>query len=96
MRRSTRIRYFKLVRNAGQLVIGLGSVKVVQMFVSNEVRGITSSMSCIASFIVEALARSELLVYMDKFRNFSECIAFEICISMCNFLLFTFQSWNVI
>ena len=63
----TLIGYFSLARNAGQLVIGLGSVKLLQIFLSNEAIGIISSMSCIASLILEALARSELLMYMGRF-----------------------------
>ena len=62
----TRIGYFSLARNAGQLIIGLGSVKVFQIFMSNEAIGIVSSLSCIASLILEALARSELLMYMGR------------------------------
>ena len=62
----TRIGYFALARNSGQMVIGLGSVKIMQKFVSNEIIGITSSVSCIASLIVEALAKSELVMYMGK------------------------------
>ena len=64
----TWIGYYSLARHFGQAVIGLGSVKLCQKCMSNELIAITSTVFCFASYMVEALATSELVMYMGKYR----------------------------
>ena len=64
-----KIGYFSLARHFGQVVIGLGSVKLFQKCMSNELIAITSTVSCIAGYIVEGLATSELAIYMGEYHS---------------------------
>ena len=61
-----KIGYFTSARHFGQGVIGLGSVKLMQKCWSNEFIAILSTVSGGASFIIEGLATTELMVYMGK------------------------------
>ena len=61
-----KIGYFSSARHFGQGVIGLGSVKLMQKCWSNEFIAIFSTISCAASFIIEGLAKTELMVYTGR------------------------------
>ena len=63
----TRIGYFELVRFAGQIFIGLVSVKILQKVLSSKAIAIISTVFCFASYMVEAFAKSELTFYMGMY-----------------------------
>ena len=65
-----KIGYFSSARHFGQGVVGLGSVKLMQRFMSNEVIAILSTVSNAASYIIEGLASTELMIYIGKFTCF--------------------------
>ena len=91
----TWIGYFSFARYAGQAVIGLGSVKLMQKFVSNDTIAIVSVVSCFASYIVEALATSEVMMFMGEYLRGRDtlCKMFVIHYQGDNFcdILFGFQ-----
>ena len=62
----TWIGYFSFARHFSETIIGLGSVKFLQAYMTNEAIAILSTVSNILSYIVEALARSELMLFMGK------------------------------
>ena len=62
----TLIGYYELARHFGQAVIGLGSVKLFQMCMSNEMVAIISTVFCLASYVVESFAATELAIFMGK------------------------------
>ena len=62
----TFVGYFGCARHFGEAVIGLGSVKFMQVYISNEAIAILGTVSSMVSYIVEALARSELMIFMGK------------------------------
>ena len=66
----TRIGYYELARFGGQIFIGLGSVKLLQICLSNEIIAIVSTVFCFASYVVEGLASSEIVIYMGKYMCF--------------------------
>ena len=63
----TLIGYYELARFAGQIFIGLGSVKLLQLWLSNGAIAIVSTVFCFASYVVEGLASSEIVIYMGKY-----------------------------
>ena len=62
-----KIGYFTSIRHFGQAVIGLGSVKLMQKCWSNEFIAILSTVSGIASYVVEGLATTELMMFMGRY-----------------------------
>lgn len=60
----SKIGMFSMARNAAQAVIGLGSVRILQMCFSNAMIGIISTFSNAVSYVVEAFATSTLMIYM--------------------------------
>ena len=62
----TWVGYFSFARHAIQAIIGLGSIKLLEKFISYEMMAIISVVSCFASYIVEALATSEVLMFMGE------------------------------
>ena len=62
----TFVGYFGCARHFGEAAIGLGSVKFMQVYISNEAIAILGTVSSMVSYIVEALARSELMIFMGK------------------------------
>ena len=62
----TWVGYFSFARHFGEAVIGLGSVKLMQAYMSNEAIAILSSVSDAVSYVVEALAKSEVMIFMGK------------------------------
>ena len=61
-----KVGYFTSARHFGQGVLGLGSVKLMQKCWSNEFIAILSTVSSAASFVIEGLVTTELMVYMGK------------------------------
>lgn len=59
-----KIGVFSMVRNAAQAVIGLGSVRLLQLCLSNATIGILSTFSNAVSYIIEGFATSTLMIYM--------------------------------
>jgi len=55
---------FSMVRSASQTLAGLGSIKLLQKFLSSESIGILSTLSNAASYIVEAFATTTVTIYM--------------------------------
>lgn len=62
----TWIGYFSFARHFGEAVIGLGSVRLLQIFLSNEAIAILSTVSSGTSFVVEAFAASKLMMFMGR------------------------------
>lgn len=58
------IGYFSLARHASLCIIGMGSVKLMQLIISNQAIAVISTISHTASFIVEGLASSTVAIYM--------------------------------
>ena len=59
-----RIGYFSFARHASKGIIGIGILKVMQLCLSSEAIAILSTLSNLSSYIIEAIAKSSVLVYM--------------------------------
>ena len=57
------IGHFMLLRNSAQGIIGLGSVKLLKMWFTENSIGIMSMMSCTGSLVLEAVARTTLVMF---------------------------------
>ncbi|XP_045190794.2 solute carrier family 46 member 3-like [Mercenaria mercenaria] len=60
----SKIGVFTMTRLALLGVIGLGSLRLLQIFLSNEAIAVLSTVSLAASFMIEAFAKTNLLIYM--------------------------------
>ena len=60
----SQIGIFSMARNAAQAFIGLGSIRFLQMCMSNASIGVLSTLSITVSYIIEALATSTVVIYI--------------------------------
>ncbi|XP_045190797.2 solute carrier family 46 member 3-like [Mercenaria mercenaria] len=60
----SKIGVFTTTRYALLGVVGLGSLRLLQIFLSNEAIAVLSTVSYAASFMIEAFAKTNLLIYM--------------------------------